>query len=220
MRSCARVLVASSLLGLCVAPAFAAGLAPVATEGAASVPPTVVMAPQGRVFGDWTGVYVGGQLAYGRLGYELDDGDSGEADFDGAVGGLHAGYAHDFGRVVLGAEVAYEWTDLELDDEGDASFDVGSDLEGTARAGLRVGYDAGRILPYATAGYARASFSDEVAGTGEDRADGYYFGGGVEYAVTDRFSVAGEVLRREFELDADDLNTGLTTVGVRASYRF
>lgn len=202
--------------------AVAGGFAPVAAEApvTAPAPAPVVVTPQAAPSGDWTGFYLGGQLSYGQLGYELEDGDAGEADFDGAQGGLHAGYMHDFGRIVAGAELAHDFTDLELDDETEATFDAGADLESVTRAGVRVGYDAGRVLPYVTGGYANASFSEELAGSGEDSADGYYFGGGVEYAVSDRFSIGGEVLRHEFDLDTDDLDAGLTTVGVRASYRF
>lgn len=217
-----RALVAGAVLAAVAAPAFAAGFAPVVTETpvAAPAPASVVVAPQAAPSGDWTGFYLGGQLSYGQLGYELDDGDAGEADFTGPQGGLHAGYLRDFGRIVAGAELAHDWTDFEIDDEDEATFDAGADLETVTRAGVRVGYDAGRVLPYATAGYANASFSEELAGTGEDSADGYYFGGGVEYAVTDRLSLGGEVLRHEFDLDVEDLDTGLTTVGLRASYRF
>ena len=215
-----RALVAGAVLVAVAAPAFAGGFAPVATETSAPAPAPVVVTPQAAPSGDWTGLYLGGQLSYGQLGYELDDGDAGEADFNGAQGGLHAGYLRDFGRIVAGVEVALDWTDFELDDEETPSLDVGADLESVTRAGVRLGYDAGRILPYATAGYASASFSEELASTGEDSADGYYFGGGVEYAVTESFSLGGEVLRHEFDLDVEDLDTGLTTVGLRASYRF
>ena len=200
--------------------AVAGGFAPAAAETpvTAPAPAPVVVTLQAAASGDWTGFYLGGQLSYGQLGYELDDVDAGEADFNGAQGGLHAGYMRDFGRIVAGAEVAHDWTDFELDDEDEATFDAGADLESVTRAGVRVGYDAGRVLPYVTGGYANASFSEELAGTGEDSADGYYFGAGIEYAVTDSLSLGGEVLRHEF--DVDDLDTALTTVGVRASYRF
>jgi len=215
----------TKLLPLCAAAlvagagaAFAGGFSPVVAgaTGAAPVPAPVAVAPQAALSGDWTGAYLGGQISYGQLGF--DNGDAGEADLDGAVGGLHAGYLRDFGRIVAGAEVAYDWTDLEADDE--ATFDTGADLEGVARVGVRLGYDAGRVLPYVTGGYAQANFSEELAGSGEDNADGYYVGGGVEYALTDRFSLGGEVLRHEFDLDTDDLDTSLTSVGLRAAYRF
>ena len=215
---------AAAALVASVAPAFAGGFTPAVAEGPVTAPVAVaapvVTTPAAAPSGDWTGVYLGGQLSYGQLGYELDDGDAGEADFNGATGGLHAGYMRDFGRIVAGAEVAHAWTDLEIDDEEVSTFDLGADLEAVTRAGVRVGYDAGRVLPYVTGGYANASFSEELPGSGEDNADGYYFGGGVEYAVTESFSVGGEVLRHEFDVDLDDLDTSLTTVGVRASYRF
>ncbi|WP_210528412.1 outer membrane protein [Rubellimicrobium arenae] len=216
-----RALAAGALLSAVAVPALAGGFAPVVAETPVAAPAPVVVTAAPAPSADWSGFYLGGQLSYGQLGYEVDDGITDDADFDGAVGGLHAGYMRDFGRIVAGAELAYDWADLEADDDnGATSYNAGADLEAVARAGVRVGYDAGRVLPYATAGYANAMFSDELASTGEDNADGYYFGGGVEYAVNDRFSVGGEVLRHEFDLDDDDIDSGLTTVGVRASYRF
>lgn len=210
-------LIAGALLAACAAPALAGSLGPAIAEGPVVAPAPVVVVPQAIAGGDWTGFYIGGQLSYGRLDYDLDDGDGGDADFDGPAGGLHAGYMHDFGHFVLGGEVAYDRADLD-DDEAGPGF--GAELEGVGRVGLRLGYDAGRVLPYATLGYATARFSENLAATGEDDADGTYVGGGVEYAVTDRFRVAGEVLRHEFDLDVDGLDTSLTTVGIRASYRF
>ena len=39
-------------------------------------------------------------------------------------------------------------------------------------------------------------------------------------ATTGGGSRIGEILRHEFDVDVEDLDTSLTTVGVRASYRF
>lgn len=199
---------------------FAADFTPISATPAISPPSQVIVSPSSGTVVDWTGFYVGGQLSFGRADLDLDDGDAGEQDLDGAVGGLHAGYLHDFGHVVAGGELAYDWTNLEDDDEDGPDLAGGIDLDGVFRVGARVGYDAGRVLPYATVGYANATFSEELFSTSDDNANGYYFGAGVEYAVTDRVSVGAEVLRHEIDVDIDDLDTALTTVGVRASYRF
>ena len=56
--------------------------------------------------------------------------------------------------------------------------------------------------------------------------DGWYAGAGVDYAVTDRITVGGQVLYHDFDVDRFDgaevegINSNLTTVGVRASFRF
>ena len=191
--------------------AFAADFSPVAAAPAAPV--SVVVASPTATSVDWTGVYAGGQLSFGRLDLELDDGDAGEQDLDGAVGGLHAGYLRDFGRVVAGAELAYDRADLSTDDEDDAILDLGADLDAVTRLGARVGYDAGRVLPYATAGYANATFSDDLAGTGEDNADGYYFGAGVEYAFTNSISLKVEGLYVDFSDDNNGRNRRNNNLG-------
>ena len=74
-------------------------------------------------------------------------------DFTGALYGVHAGYMYDFGRIVAGAEIDWDATNINVDVPNSAD---GVDLDSVARAKLRLGYDAGRFLPYVTAGYARA----------------------------------------------------------------
>ncbi|MBP1807703.1 outer membrane protein [Rubellimicrobium aerolatum] len=199
-------------------PAIAGGFAPAVTETPVAAPaPVVAVAPTPSPSSNWSGAFLGGQLAYGQLGLETGDD---EQDFDGAIGGLHAGYQRDFGRVVAGAELAYDWANLSAEDESAPALAGGAELDAVARAGVKVGYDAGRVLPYLAGGYANASFSGDVAGSDDDQVDGYYVGAGVDYALTDRVSVGAQVLRHEFDIDAGDLDTGLTTVGVTASYRF
>lgn len=218
MNTSTHALAASALLSIVAIPAFAGGMSPVVEQAPAAVAAPVVVAPVAQPSFDWSGFYLGGQASYGQLEYEGDDDD---ATLDGATGGLHVGYMRDFGRFVAGVEMAYDLLDLELDEDDVPGFDAdAAELEGVGRAGLRLGYDAGRVLPYATAGYAMARYSDDIAGTDEDTADGYYFGGGAEIALADSFSVGVEVLRHEFDLDIDDLDTSHTTAGLRASYRF
>lgn len=71
-------------------------------------------------------------------------------------------------------------------------------------ARVRVGSPFGRFLPYVTAGYAMTDveesyFTTNTANsftpiTNTSDADGFQFGGGVEYAFTDRISVGAEYL--------------------------
>jgi arginine:pyruvate transaminase len=61
----------------------------------------------------------------------------------------------DFGRIVVGAELESEWSAVSIDD-------LDLDIDRMTSAKLRVGYDAGRILPYITAGYAQVSLSGEA----------------------------------------------------------
>ena len=174
--------------------------------------PDYAMAPMeaGSSGGDWTGVYVG--LQYGQGSGDLSlAGPLGEADFDAY--GLHVGYQRDMGRIVLGGDLDYNSVDFDgTEDNGDL-----------LRLRARVGYDAGRVMPYVTLGV--AGVHGDIAG---DRlADtGLTYGIGADVRVTDRFSVGLEYTRNTFKDILDDL-TGVSgldldtdLVQVRASYRF
>ena len=195
-------------LSAMAAPAFAGGLEePVMTAPpAAPVAPPAYESPQ-PVSGTWTGFYAGAQLGYGNLETDLiPDGE----DFDGGTLGLHAGYLYDFGSIVAGAEVDIEKSNIEAEA-------TGVEIDRLSRAKLRVGYDAGAFLPYATAGVVQA----ETAGALVADDTGRFVGAGVEYRMTDRIRVGGEVLQHNFE---DFGGTGedidATTASARVSFQF
>jgi predicted porin len=194
--------------GMIAAPlALAAGMA---SAGGLSEPietvtptPVPVAAPMMQK-GDWTGFYAGGQIGYGQL-----DSDALTDEPDGMTYGAHAGYLHDMGSWVLGAELDIDGTEIEAG---------GSDVDSIARAKLRVGYDAGSWLPYVTAGVAQASLS---AGGSDVSDTGGFAGLGAEYRVTDSIRVGGEVLQHQFEDfngSGDDFDA--TTVAARVSFQF
>jgi opacity protein-like surface antigen len=199
---------ASAALAALAVPAAAGSLEPVVATPvpAAPVAPTPVL-NQAAADGDWTGGYAGVQLSFGTA--EVDD-VFGDEESDGALFGVNSGYRYDFGRIVLGGEVSYDATDITLPND--------VDVDSVLRAGVTAGYDAGRILPYVTAGYAGASFSEELAG--EDRFDGGFYGLGAAYQVTDRIAVSAEVLQHRFDLDTLDADADVTTFGIKAAYRF
>ena len=71
--------------------------------------------------------------------------------------------------------------------------------------------------PIASDRQASAYTADDIGG--EDQFDGYVYGAGVDYKVTENIVVGGEVLQHEFEdLGATDLET--TTAAARVSYQF
>lgn len=151
--------------------------------------------------GDWTGFYAGVQLGYGDI--------DGDADLDGDDGfaGLHAGYDYDFGTFVLGGEIDYDATNIDLNDGA-------AEVDSVARLKLRAGYDLGNTLIYATAGLAEAdtSVGDE---TGE------FVGIGVNYRVSDRYTVGAELLEHRFDdIGGTGADVDATTFTVRGSYRF
>lgn len=186
------------------APAFAGSLDD-AIVTPAPVVPVVAPAPVIAPVSDWTGFYVGGQLSFGRI-----HSDDFEEEGEGRLNGVHAGYLRDFGRIVVGAELEHDWGNIALED-----LDV--DVDRVLRAKLRVGYDAGRVLPYLTGGYARASLS----GAFDEDVDGYFYGLGVEYRVTERFSTGVEIMRHTFDdIDGTDISANVDTIGIRGTFRF
>ncbi|MEJ6398748.1 outer membrane protein [Yoonia sp. 208BN28-4] len=182
--------------------AQAGGLAEPAIAPVAVAPAPVYVAPTGR---DWTGFYVGGSLGYGQL-----EGDGLGDDFSGTIYSGHAGYNYDLGSYVIGAEL--EGTFGQIDDDTS-----GLDFENVLRAKARAGYDAGVFLPYVTAGYAQATVS---AGDADIDDNGYFYGAGVDYAVTDSITVGGEVLQHEFNDFNGGSDVSALTASLRVSYNF
>ncbi len=166
-------------------------------------------------------------------------------DADGFVGGSEAGYAFELPLgLVMGVEGDYQFTRLRGFGESDGTtplFGPGSSFPGDVHVGQslddlgtvrgRLGYAVDRALVYATGGLAFGELRLDVT-----RSDGYgalnntasrstlrtgtIYGGGIEYAFTDRLS--GKVEAERFDLGTrsiaapDDLGLGLTR-GARVS---
>lgn len=202
----------ASALALTAAPALAGGIAEPAP--APAVVPTAPVAAPGM---DWTGPYGGIQLEYGDVGFGVDneffDGLLSDDSDGGMLGGIFAGYRYDFGNYVVGAELDHNAADIDVDLDGaEGSFDR------VTRLGVEAGFDAGRALFYGTAGAANASI--DVDGD-ESSSNGYFYGIGMDYAVTEQITVGAELLQHEFD-DFDDsgVDVDATTFGVNAAFRF
>lgn len=194
-RNTAVVMLSTVLMG---GAAFAGSLSDAPVEVPVAPPPPAPVA----ISGDWTGFYTGLQLGYADV--------DGPGTLDGSDNsfGFHAGYDYDFGSWVVGGEIDYDKTDVDLD--GGAA-----NLDSVARLKIKGGYDLGRTLIYATAGAARAD-------TSVGNETGPFAGLGVSYQVTDRYTVGAEVLEHRF----DDLggvagnDVDATTITVRGALRF
>lgn len=186
---------------------------------------TSMAAAQAQPLFDWSGFYAGasigsvmgdvemthreganGELNYGAAGATYDQ-DGSEAGY-----GLSLGYMYQMpSNLVLGAEISYS-TGVDVDDGGafvqfsdnrtDGSI---SDIYGL---NLRAGYAVGPVVPYVTVGYARATLetrnSFDQGGTrrtftGEQDSDGFRYGIGMLYGLSERTFVGIEYSRIDFE---------------------
>ncbi|MBF9032350.1 outer membrane beta-barrel protein [Rhodobacterales bacterium HKCCE3408] len=198
----ALILSSAAALGL-AAPAMAGGMNAPAPE----MPVTVAPAPVSPSY-DWTGFYVGGQLGFG----DVNTDGAANVDGDGVLGGVHAGYNWDFGNVVLGAEVDYDTSDIELDGGAGTIDDV-------ARARLRAGYDFGNgVLAYGALG---GAYAGATIGGVEQEDTGWLAGAGVAYDMGNNWVVGGDVTYHQFDdFDGTGVDVDVTTATARVSYRF
>jgi outer membrane immunogenic protein len=192
----------------------------------------------------WTGFYVGANVGYNwgdnnRL-RDLDGwvGDFRIGDVDGASFGLQVGYNQQFQRIVVGIEGDAGFfgvtgsgqfpglTGLGAASTAESFATIDMDYYGTiaGRLGFTV---ADRVLIYGKAGWGwvrtRASFSDSNGSftlvSGLERTatlDGGVWGGGVEYALSDWFTLKVEYLR----FDISDTLTQTATSATGKSFRF
>lgn len=180
--------------------AQAGGPVQVAPEPSVAPAPIPVAAPSA----DWSGAYIGAQLGYGDVGAP------GTAlDGDGMLGGVHAGYRMDYGQFVAGAELSYDRADIGLAG--------GAKLEDVTRLKLTAGYDLGATLLYGTVGAVRGSVD---TGTATLSDNGWLAGVGMDYALTDQWTVGGEVLNHKFDNFGGLADVDVTTVQARVGFRF
>lgn len=150
---------------------------------AADLPPPVTVAPPPAMMAPTPLAFNWTGFYFGgHGGYGFGDG----AFSDGLVIGGQVGVNYQLGgSFVIGAE-------------GDGSFvDWGStDAVGTAR--LRGGFAFDRFLAYATGGVALQDFNDV----------GWVAGGGLEYALTDAWTIGAEFLHYDFGNDSSNVIRG------------
>jgi opacity protein-like surface antigen len=190
------------LLGAPVA-AMAGGPATPTIEPMISTPAPVMQIAQS---GDWTGLYSGVSLGYGRSETK-GLGQDGKMH----IGGVNLGYRREMGTVVVGGELSYDRDNINV---GAADRTINH----TTALKLVVGKDLGRTLVYGDVGVARANAT--LAGvTATDT--GYTVGIGADFALNQQWTVGGELSMNRYN---DFNNTGVTlkdtAVTVKLGYRF
>jgi outer membrane immunogenic protein len=178
---------------------------------------------------NWSGLYAGVQGGWSQI----DDKQalsspifalSVDHSANGGVFGGHVGYNIQSGKIVYGAEVDFEGNSI------DKSFVIGSPfvdttgamkLDWQASVRGRLGYAMDRALVYATGGVAFGHFVDkyDTAGplfhqsVGSDRT-GWTVGGGVEYAITPKWSASVEYRYTDWGTNTNNLNVFLSPPGI------
>ncbi len=182
----------------------AAALAAAAPAFAADMAPPPVYPPAVPLF-TWNGLYLGNQLGYGWGTDTLTVSPFGfGTNFspNGIVGGGHVGYNFQFNQFVGGLEGDVEGTGIDRSfSPGGVLYSTSIPVQGSIRGRLGVAFD--RALLYATGGAEFAGFDTSVNGfPGYDQHSttrtGWTIGGGIEYAVTNNWSVRAEYRYADF----------------------
>lgn len=181
--------------------AFAGGFNTPVADPVIETPAPAVVPVQADA--NWTGGYLG--LALGRHDADLSLGGASVSAKDNSIG-IFGGYNHDFGKYVAGGELSF-----------DRASDQGVDINLTRLKG-RLGYDAGNWMPYATLGLARVTVDN---GTTSGSENGYTYGIGADFAVTNNFVVGAELARSTFDNVASTTgDLDVNSLQLRASYKF
>jgi outer membrane immunogenic protein len=173
-------------------------LATSASAFAADLPsrraPPPVYIPPPPIF-TWTGVYVGGQIGYewGREPTTIVS-----SSPSGVVGGAHIGYNYQISQFVLGLEGDVNGSSYKgsaLSGFGPSVLSTQIPIDGSVRGRVGVAFD--RALFYGTGGVAFADLKDSFLTPGgfgslSRGRVGWTVGGGVEYAITNNWSVRAE----------------------------
>ncbi len=197
--------------------------------------PPPVYVPPVPIF-TWTGIYVGGQIGYAwgtsntNLGDNFGDYVSFSTNNSGVIGGAHVGYNLQLSQFVVGLEGDVDGSSLRKSISNTALIDGvlvpttisgNINVQGSIRG--RVGYAFDRVLLYATGGVAFAGINGSISTPfGYDSASttrvGWTVGGGLEYAITNNWSVRAEYRYAQFGHSTVYANNsfvlpGLTAVG-------
>ncbi|WP_029876682.1 outer membrane protein [Xanthobacter sp. 126] len=223
-----RALLGATALVLLAGTASAADLATRYPVKAAPIPVQVF---------SWTGFYIGGNVGWGWADntydytpfasptYSYSPGTS-----NGFIGGFQLGYNYQFANnVVLGAEADFDWADISSSKTFTAAvINQKVDYFGTIRA--RLGYAMDRFLPYITGGaaWANLKYTDPYGFSDSNLKWGWTAGAGVEYAITNNWTVKAEYLYLGFDnsktnyANGDQLSVGsnIQTAKVGVNYKF
>ncbi|HEX2842313.1 cellulose biosynthesis protein BcsS [Hyphomicrobium sp.] len=180
----------------------------------------------------WSGLYFGGSIGYGRNdsknNYHDSDGDRSSVSEDANGGLVSLVWGIDCmlrDRIVVGAFVDFDWSDIDRGFDGNEMT-----IDRSVNIGARLGYlITENTLLFATAGYSRAHFDNggwwdfnnadgfgaTLPGKGSVDFNGYFIGGGAETRLgASNFFLRGEVRYAKYDEEVTNAGTfaGVTYV--------
>ncbi len=163
---------------------------------------------------DWTGFYLGAHVGYGMADGEQTTDSDYNTNGDGFVGGGQLGANWQMDQIVLGVEGDVTFGDMS--DTVSSTFIRRQDVDMLASVRGRVGFAADRALFFATAGWGMADAErtrlNGSGGSDSQTHDGWVYGGGVEWAMTEMVSLRAEYLHYDLGKQEYDLPVGYDPV--------
>ncbi|MFS8037304.1 outer membrane protein [Xanthobacter sp. AM11] len=206
----------------CGAVLAAMAATPVLAADLGRAPAPAVKAPAAPVF-SWTGFYIGGNAGYGWGSGQDGLGQTGTGvDPSGWFAGGQLGYNYQFANnVVAGIEADLQGGDITA---GTAGLSSTLDVFGTVRG--RLGYAVGPVLPYVTGGFAWGNNSIDYLGLSQSNTHtGWTVGAGIEYALTNHWTVKTEYLytdlgAKSYDNIGTDAGVNAHTAKIGVNYKF
>jgi outer membrane immunogenic protein len=169
----------------------------------------------------WTGVYAGVQAggAFGNTNLSVPNPAFNERwGNNGVIGGAHIGYNHQINTVVLGVESSFDLLSVQGSEANNTAFapnflNASSYHNYLVSIDGRLGYAYKNLLFYGIGGYAFLSNNSALTlngiqiGAVSNTVNGYDVGGGVEYAINDRWSARAECRYYNFQNNTNNFAT-------------
>jgi outer membrane immunogenic protein len=209
--------------------------------------PPPVYVPPVPIF-TWSGIYVGGQIGYAwgttnaNAGDNFGDFETFSFNTNGVIGGAHVGYNLQLNQFVIGLEGDVDGSSLSNTQTG-VIFPGGAvaarilpantiipvtvsghlNVQGSIRG--RLGYAWDRVLLYATGGVAFGGFGGGISSpfgfaSQNTTRVGWTVGGGLEYAITNNWSLRAEYRYTEFGRSTIFASNAFGAVGGFANVKF
>ncbi len=194
---------------------------------------------------DWSGPYIGVQGGYNSG--ESDDvpwdstgvrpltENDGPADMKGFLGGIYAGYNHQYNSFVMGVEADVNLNNLKGDDEDRGGDTNGFEADWSGALRVRSGYAIDNTLLYAAGGWAilngdgtiRDDPGTPIIERHKTSFNGWTLGAGVEHAFSQNLVARVEYRYTDYSLEVEaysgyDLGfePKIHTVSVGLAYKF